>query len=122
MEPNDRKFIERRKGPDIWVRLVHWLGITAWIIMFFILAITDRAKPQVENFFDRFFKVQVRNSWNYSLVQWSFYLMILLSVLCVIGLLVNAKRHKRKGDRYSFSLIVMLILAVVGILMYLTSF
>ncbi len=122
MEEKNREFIERRKGPDILVRLVHWLGAAAWIIMFFILAITDRAKPQMATFFDRFFKIQVRETWNYSLVQWSFYLMILLSILCIIGLLVNAKRHRRKSDRYSFSLIMMLILAVVGILMYIASF
>ncbi len=122
MEQKEREFVERRKGPDVLVRLVHWLGITAWIIMFFILAITDRAKPQMATFFDRFFKVQVRETWNYSLVQWSFYLMILLSLLCILGLLANVKRHKRKSDRYSFHLIMMLILATVGIMMYLASF
>lgn len=122
MEQKEREFVERRKGPDLLVRLVHWLGSIAWIIMFFILGITDRAKPQTATFFDRFFKVQVRETWNYSLVQWAFYLMILLSILCLIGLIANACRHRRKSDRYSFSLIMMFILAVVGIMMYLASF
>ncbi|MFT9493470.1 hypothetical protein [Anaerosolibacter sp.] len=116
------EYHDRRKGPDLWVKLINWLGITAWGIMFFILYITDRARPPMETFFDRLFKVQVRQTWNLDLLQYALYLMITLCVLCVAGLLINVKRHRRKTDRYNISLILMMGLGVFSIIMYFANF
>ncbi|MFZ5968572.1 MAG: hypothetical protein ACOYVK_15565 [Bacillota bacterium] len=123
MEENRRRdFVDRRKGPDIWVRIVQWLGFMAWGIMFVILTITDRAKPEAETFFERFFKIQVRNSWNQDLLQFAFYLMLLLNFLCIFGLIINSRRCRRKSDKYNLSLVLMMILAFVGIAMYFVNF
>jgi hypothetical protein len=116
------EYYDRRKGPDLWVKLVNWLGILAWGIMFFIIAITDRAKPPMETFFDRFFKVQVRQTWDFGLLQYALYLMITLCVLCVIGLVINSRRHRRKNDRYSISLFLMMGLGIFSIIMYFANF
>jgi hypothetical protein len=113
---------DRRRGPDLWVKLVHWLGITAWGIMFFIIFITDRARPPMETFFDRLFKVQVRQTWDLDLLQYALYLMITLCVLCIAGLLINTKRRRRKTDRYNISLILMMGLGIFSIIMYFANF
>ncbi|MBB6214355.1 formate hydrogenlyase subunit 3/multisubunit Na+/H+ antiporter MnhD subunit [Anaerosolibacter carboniphilus] len=115
-------YYDRRKGPDLWVRLVNWLGLLAWGIMFFIIAITDRAKPPMETFFDRLFKVKVRQTWDIGLLQYAFYLMIALCVLCVIGLLINSRRHRRKTDKYNISLLLMMGLGIFSIIMYFANF
>lgn len=122
MSYKENEYYDRRKGPDIWVKLVRWLGFTAWGIMFFIITITDRAKPQSETFFERLFKVQVRQTWDFGLIRYAFYLMITLCILCVIGLIINSRRHRRKTDRYNFSLILMMGLGIIGIIMYLVNF
>lgn len=116
------EYYDRRRGPDLWVKLVNWLGILAWAIMFFIIAITDRAKPPMETFFDRFFKVQVRQTWDFGLLRYALYLMITLCVLCVFGLVVNSRRHRRKNDRYSISLFLMMGLGIFSIIMYFANF
>ncbi|KXG77468.1 hypothetical protein [Thermotalea metallivorans] len=122
MSYKENEYYDRRKGPDIWVKLVRWLGFIAWGIMFFIITITDRAKPQAETFFERLFKVQIRQTWDFGLIRYAFYLMITLCILCVIGLIINSRRHRRKTDRYNFSLILMMGLGIIGIIMYLVNF
>lgn len=119
MSETPRKFVERRKGTDIWVKLISWFSAISWVMMFIVLYIVTKAGPQIENYFHKLFNASLRKTWDYELAQYALYLMILLLMLCLFGILINAQRHKRKSDKYSLSLIIMSILSVVGIFVYL---
>lgn len=110
--------MKRRRGPDIWVKLISWFEIISWVILFITLYVITKAKPQVENFFDKFLKVSLRKTWDLELAQYAFYLMIILLTLSICALVVNSKRHRRKSDRYSFTLILMSMVSFIGIVIY----
>ncbi|MFH1741082.1 MAG: hypothetical protein ABIH23_18940 [bacterium] len=112
-------FIERRKGPDIWVRLIGWFGVIGWLVLLGAMFIAGKAQPHFETFFDRLFHIQVRETWNLQLVEYIFYLMIFGFCISAIGLLINATRHHRKYDRYRDYLVLLGVISLAGIIKHL---
>ncbi|MFQ5962813.1 MAG: hypothetical protein ACE5KZ_00835 [Candidatus Scalinduaceae bacterium] len=110
---------ERRKGPDLWVRILGWLCVFGWFLMFVALFIIDRAKPQAENMFTKAAKIEVRTTWNQELTNYLFYLMIFGLCISVIGIVINSRRHHREDDRFRFTLIILGIISFLGIIKYL---
>ena len=113
---------ERRKGPDLWVKLLGWLAIVGWFLMFTVLFIIDRAKPEYENMFTKSANIEVRTTWNQELINYLFYLMIFGFCMSIIGLVINSRRHHRAKDRFRYTLIILGIISFFGIIMHLFSF
>ncbi len=113
---------ERRKGPDLWVKLLGWLAIVGWFLMFMVLFIIDRAKPEYENMFTKAANIKVRTSWNQELINYLFYLMIFGLCMSIIGLVINSRRHHRAKDRFRYTLIILGIISLLGIIMHLFRF
>jgi formate hydrogenlyase subunit 3/multisubunit Na+/H+ antiporter MnhD subunit len=120
MTLNKTSHSERRKGPDIWVRAISWSSVAGWSLLFLIICILSKAKPEAETFFDKMLKVHLRKTWDIDLAQYAFYLMIFLLFLSVSTFIVNIKRHRRKTDRYSISIILMIVFSIIGIIAYTT--
>jgi hypothetical protein len=119
---NNKIVMDRRKGPDFWVKWVNWIGIFVWIIVIAIITITDIAKPQVNNFFERALNVQMRTYWNINLMQYAFYLLLFLFTLCIFTIVINIIRHRRKTDRFNPIVITFAVLSFLGIIIYITNF
>ncbi len=113
---------ERRRGPDVWFKMISWLSFIGWLLMLIALVLFDLAKPQMMTFFDRFFHVSFASVWNYQLTLYIFFVMIAGFFLSLIGLTINAKRHRRKKDKYSLSLILLGIVSFMGAAFYLIRF
>ena len=64
-----RDRIERRRGPDFWVKLINWAAVGAWIMMLIGLYLFEKAKPRFSTFFDRFFGVPIATGWDYELIK-----------------------------------------------------
>lgn len=118
----NKNYAERRRGPDIFVKLVHWIGIIAWIFATIILVIIEAAKPEFETFFDRMLNLHLRTTWDLDVAQYAFLFMLLLFYVCVIAILINSRRMKRKTDRFNKSIIALAILSLIGIVVYIFSF
>jgi hypothetical protein len=116
---NKKQRLDKRRGPDTLLKTVRGIGIVSWIFIFVILFIVDRAKPQVETFFDRFFQVQLQQVWDLELLRYAFFLMFLVFFLCIIALFINSRRVKRKTDRYNPSVIIIAVLSFLGMIIYL---
>lgn len=110
---------ERRKGPDLWVRLLTWTGLASGTSLVAVLFITAVAKPQVETFFDRFYNLHLRRSWDMELMQYIFYLLLVCLFCSLGGLIINSRRKRRKEDHIRASLIVMLCISIFGLIQYL---
>ncbi len=110
---------ERRKGPDLWVKVLSWLAVFGWFLMFMALFIIDRAKPEYENMFTKAANIDVRTTWNQELINYLFYLMIFGLCLSIIGLVINSRRHHRANDRFRFTLIILGIISFFGIIKHL---
>ena len=111
-------FKERRRGPDAVVKAVWWTVGISWILIITAIVFTDQAKPKSMTFFDRIFKVSVRNYWDEELLRYAFYILLLNLAACVIGFVLNILRQKRKTDRISKSIIVLGVVTLAGILWY----
>jgi len=122
MEEKSKNFVERRKGPDLLLKLINVIVFFSWLLIIAILTITAKAGPESATFFDRLLQVDIRNTWDAGLAQYMFYLMLVLLLLCVLGIAFNAARHRRRSDRYRISLFIMGGASVIGIIVYLISF
>ncbi|NLD46347.1 MAG: hypothetical protein GX660_04000 [Clostridiaceae bacterium] len=119
-EENDNR-IDRRKGPDFWVKAVGYSRFIVWLLVLLVLFFLSFAKPEMETFFDRMLHVNVRKTWNNELVKRAVYISILVYFLCASAFIVNSTRKKRKEDRYSITLILMGIISFVGVVLYLLN-
>ncbi len=113
---------ERRRGPDVWRKMISWLSVIGWILMLVALVLFDLAKPHMMTFFDRFFHVSGATVWNYQLTLYIFFVMVAGFVISVSGLLINARRHRRKKDHYSLSLMLLGIVSLLGAVYYMFRF
>jgi len=114
-----RTFVERRKGPDAVVKAVWWIVGASWLLIIAAITVTDQAKPGSESFFDRLFKVTVRDYWDEQLLRNAFFVLLINLAVCIIGFVLNLLRHKRKTDKISKSIIVLGVVTLAGIVWYL---
>lgn len=122
MDKEERVFLDRRKGPDFLVKWVKWAGTILWVIAIAIIMLADKARPPVENFFDRHFDIQLRKSWDTDAMLYAFYLLIILFITCLVTIFINSRRHRRKTDKYNPSIIILTLLSLAGIIFYLLYF
>jgi len=112
--------IDKRRGPDFWVKSLTWLGMLGWFIILSGLVVLDKAKPKSETFLDRKHNVEVVEQllWNRDLSEVFFYLMVLGILVSSIGLCINSTRNKRKNDEYRLSLILVGLISLIGLLFF----
>lgn len=120
MEPVQDKysFRDRRKGPDGWIKFLHFASALAWGILLLVLLIMDKAKPEFENFFSRIFHVTLRLNWDVRLLNYAFYLSLFMFGFSLFAHMVNRKRSRRKSDRYSKSIIMAIFFSLGVIIFY----
>ncbi len=114
-----RPYVDRRKGPDLWIRLLTWSGLLSGVSLVAALFITALAKPEVETFFDRFYNLRLRRTWDMELMHYIFYLLLICLFSSIGGLVINSRRKRRKDDHTRASLIVMLCISLFGLVQYL---
>ena len=112
------KINERRKGPDFWIRFLKTLAVFSWIFMLIVLIILEKAKPQFETFFDRFYHLKLRTTWDYALAEHIYHIMFAGVLISAVGLAISFKRYRRKEDMYPVSLMLIGLFSLVGILLY----
>ncbi len=116
---NTRRKIDRRSGPDFWVRILGWLGGISWVLMFAAMFIIDRAKPEAEKIITRASGAEVSTTWNQTLLGYLFYLVIFGVCVSTVGIMINSRRYRREEDRFRLTIIVLGMLSIVGIATYL---
>ena len=125
-EGSKNAFVERRGGQDRLLRIMSGLGIVGWASLLVAMIVVDRAKPDDPTFIpnERIFEMtgtpyQLRTTWDQELLTAIFYLLSIGLVLGIIGLAVNARRHRRRDDYYRIHLVLLTAISAVGILYYL---
>ena len=109
--------LDRRRKPDMVIRLVHIISMAGWVMITICSALTINSKPEQTNLFYKLFNVPVRDYWNTTLLGDVFVLLIFLFVLSLVGILLNATRQRRKTDKLNKSLIFQAIMSAFGILL-----
>lgn len=104
--------LERRKKNDFWAQMLFFLNIFAGILLLCILLIFHRARPQFETLFDRFYKLNLRTTWD---VEFLYYLIYMVSFgICIslCGLFLRRFRGRREND-HKKALIITGIISLV---------
>ncbi len=114
-----RNFVEKRKGPDIFVKAVWWIVGIGWLMIIAASIFTDQAKPGRITFFERLFNVSVRNYWDTNLLRNASFILLFNFVVCIAGFMLNMMRQKRKTDKISKSILVLTAINLIGIFWYL---
>ncbi len=110
----------RRKQKDPLMRMLTWANAIAAIGLFIAICIAAVAKPEAVTFFDRFYKVNVyrRPNWDMVLVD---YIALMLTISCltsIVGLAINSRRLKRRGDYVRVTLVICLAMSLAGLGLY----
>ncbi|BCR02978.1 hypothetical protein DESUT3_00470 [Desulfuromonas versatilis] len=115
-------FRERRRGPDPLVRSLRWLGGLGWLAMLAALVFLDLAKPEIETFFERWYQIRLRTTWDLQLARYLFYSMLAGLAFSLAGLAANLRRRRRSSDEIRVSLVALAVISLLGILRYLSAF
>lgn len=107
-----RQNIERRCGVDIWVKTLRFFNVSAWVLIGAVLIVFERARPQFESFFDRFYKLKLRTNWDIRFVDYLLWLVIAGIIISASGLLLSRIRARRKDDCKSVGLMSMGIISL----------
>jgi len=117
---HSRHIKERRREEDFWVKSIKIFSIVSWTLIIPSIYLISKAPPrQDSSFFDRIFEVEIRTTWDLTALKYIFYFMVALFFLSVTGLLINAKRCKRKSDKFNPTLVISWFLSTIGIAIYL---
>lgn len=110
---------DRRKGPDLWLRVISGLGVVGWVLMFTAMIVVEKAKPPLETIATRFANIHLRTTWDVGLSRYLFYLMCLGGCISFFGIVINSRRLSRKNDHFRSNLIILGLISFFGIIMYL---
>ncbi len=109
---------ERRRRTDALIVLLRVLNAAAVLSLVGALFITAAAKPSHQSFFDQFHNLRIYYDWNYPLLRYAAFCLFLGFLSSSVGLLVNSRRLRRKGDHVHASLVVCMIVSAIGLILY----
>ncbi len=92
------KLLERRKNKDYWALFFVFINFLAWGILFITVLVFHRAQPEFETFFDKFYQLELRTSWDIQFLQYLDYTIFLGLMLSAAGLCLSFFRARRKTD------------------------
>lgn len=67
-------------------------------MLFASLLIFHKAKPEFETFFDKFYGLSLRTTWDMKFVQYLIFTILLGLVVSILGLGLSRFRARRKTD------------------------
>ncbi len=111
------KVQNRRRGPDALSKAIQFFSILSWLFIFLLLIFFSMAKPRFQGFGRGMSAVQA-GSWNTFFLDSILYVLILQFVICIVGLLINANRMKRKSDQLSKSLVFFAVMSLIGSVLF----
>ena len=108
-------FKDRRGRRDVWTRLLTLFNALSWVVIVLILILTERAKPEFESFFDRFYRLDIRTWWDIEFVRYLFWLAFAGSIMSSVGLMLSVTRGRRRDDASRSGLMLMGLFSVLGL-------
>lgn len=108
----------RRRGPDLYVQLPWAFSVVASLLVLASMALTERATTNNHGV-DRIFGIDRAHFYEPRWHHMAGGVLACSFVLTLLGLRMNSRRMRRKGDRYSRALILLCLLSGAGLVRYL---
>jgi hypothetical protein len=109
----------KRRNPDLILTLLAWTNAIAGISLVVVLILFAFAKPDLETFFDRYYDITLRSTWNHAFSGYIAFFLCLSLVSSATGLYLNGKRLRRKDDYIRAMLVVSLVISTIGLILIL---
>ncbi len=109
--------LERRQTKDFWAKFLFFLNIVAWIVLISLILVFHRAQPEFESFFDRFYKLDLRTTWDKTYLHYLIYTIITGMIISLSGLVLCMYRGRRQNDHQK----VLIITGVLSLIMLVIS-
>ncbi|MFB9885859.1 hypothetical protein [Balneatrix alpica] len=93
---------ERRKGPDIWLKMMLILNLLAWVLFIASLSVLHMTQPEQASILTRFYQIELRSEW-LAWVMWILPLSAAIGFCTFAAILINAKRKRRRDDQWHLS-------------------
>lgn len=90
--------LDRRKKMDFWAGLLFYLNIMSGILLLCILLIFHRARPEFETLFDRFYRLNLRTTWDIQYLHYLIYIISFGIFISLCGLFLLKFRGRREQD------------------------
>jgi hypothetical protein len=119
---NNQSTMDRRKGPDLWMRSVSWFAVIGWLGLFAALMVAGQAKPEIETLIQRWCDMRLRHHWDLALARHIQNLMFTGLTLSAAGLAINTLRNRRRNDGIRSSLVILAFLSALGLALCLVYF
>lgn len=115
----NRLSTNRRRSPDLLLRLLSICNGLAVVALAAALGVTAVAKPELETFFDRYYNLTLRKTWDMELANYIGILLFFSLITSITGLMINGKRLKRKHDYIRATLVLSLIISIIAFIFFL---
>lgn len=77
-------------------------------MLFFSVLLLDQAQPKL---------LSAETQWNEQLLSALYYLLLIVFGFSMIGIMMNRRRHRRKGDFYRISLVLSFSISLIGLIL-----
>ncbi len=111
-------YANKRRSPDLILRLLAWMNAIAVASLVITLFLVAFAKPDLETFFDRYYNITLRTTWDKSFFVYIGFFLFLSLLTSLLGLYFNSKRLKRKGDYIHSTLVISLVVSCIALFFF----
>jgi hypothetical protein len=94
------------------------ISFSAWAGLFVSLLVFHRAQPEFETFFDKFYSLDLRTTWDMKFVQYLVYSTLLGTIVSITGLGLSVFRARRETDHKKH----FILLGFLYLLLFLTYY
>ncbi|MGE5582136.1 MAG: hypothetical protein ACM3X9_06325 [Bacillota bacterium] len=107
-----------RSEPDFWSNSIPMFALISWCLTIAALVISCLFIPEIQKVLNDSFAVVIPTSLVKFLLKFNFYLLGVDFLVSAAGVCINSLRHRRRTDKYNFSLIFLTVLSALGAVIY----
>lgn len=98
------------------------INLLLWIITFTMVSLVDKARPPFETFLNRLKDLPLRKTWNLSLMEYVYYLLILSIILSICSIILNIIAYRKEKIKFKLTPFFLGACSIYALVMYLMHF
>lgn len=107
---------DRRKNVDMWLKLVRFTTLIAWVIFTIALILSYYAAPENDYGVLRYHQIEIRKFWLSPLTGYLYILLWVSALLSYITLIIHKYRSRRASDNSRFNVQLLLLITVAWVI------
>lgn len=106
---------DRRKQPDIWVKIARALSVIAWVLFIVAMIVSHFAAPETDFGIVRYHDMESRKFWIKPLTNYLYATLWTAALISYICMVVNRYRARRATDNRNFYVKLLLVIIVAWV-------